>query len=186
MNHNEVQADLAAFLRRQDRPGVIFTELALTGKHGSAGRLDVVRFTSAAQYKKVHLSGFEVKASRSDLMADLRAEKWKKYRGPVNQLYFAFPDGMADRDDIPEQCGVVVRLDDGSWKFIRRAPSLDHIGKGPTREVLARLVWRADEMTQQERAELIEVRRAMLRTKTAADEREQQMRDTIRRLESQV
>lgn len=62
---------------------------------------------------------FEIKTARSDLLRDLKAEKWRGYleAGPV---VFAFPEHLARVDEIPKDAGVIVRIAQG-WSW-RRSP----------------------------------------------------------------
>lgn len=124
--HAEVAASLAEWLhlRKPDTHPMIFSEVALTGKFSDAGRLDVVAVWTSDFYRKVTIHGWEVKATRSDLLSDLRAEKWRRYLGQVHRLYFAFPDGIAHRDEIPLECGVIIQLSSGRWRVVRAAPNL--------------------------------------------------------------
>lgn len=138
--HLELQADLADSFRRRARPPIVFTEIGLSGSWGSGGRLDVVTFTSAQSYRKIILPGYEVKASRPDLLSDLRAGKWRKYLPYVTEFYFAFPRGLARADEIPTEAGVIVRGDSG-WRKVR--PSPKHGSKIDAR-VYARLLWRME------------------------------------------
>ncbi len=143
--HDDLQEALAKTLRARRRNSIVFTEIALAGSFGSEGRLDVVVFTSTNGYRKVILEGFEVKASRADLLGDLRSSKWRKYidAGVLSRFSFAFPEGLAEADEIPPEAGVYVRGPRGGWRFARRPPDLgDERPVTPRESALARLVWR--------------------------------------------
>jgi len=121
-------------------PPIVFTEIALAGSFGSEGRLDVVTFSSKREYTELKLRGFEVKVSRSDLLGDLRAQKWQKYLPYVHEFYFAFPDGLATVDEIPYPAGVLIKTA-GGFKFVRKAQPL--AAEGVDSSVVSRLLWRA-------------------------------------------
>jgi hypothetical protein len=58
----------------------------------------------------------ELKCWRGDLLADLRAEKWRKY-AKFGAVVFAFPQGLATPQEIPPEAGVLIRIPQGwSWK----------------------------------------------------------------------
>jgi hypothetical protein len=146
LTHEELAVDLARHIRARvattsARMPVVVTEVAIDGSYGTKGRLDVVAFRAFNVYSQVALTGYEVKASRSDLLADLRAGKWKKYLPRLDRFYFAFPDGLAQRDEIPEGPGVIIRLDSGVWRIIRRSDI--PTGK-PDLGTLARLLYAVD------------------------------------------
>ncbi len=146
LTHSELAVDLARHIRARvamtsARMPVVVVEAAIDGAWGRAGRLEVVAFRAFDGYKRVALTGYEVKVSRSDLLADLRASKWKKYLSRLDRFYFAFPDGLAQRDEIPEGPGVIIRLDSGVWRIIRRSDI--PTGK-PDIGTLARLLYALD------------------------------------------
>lgn len=58
----------------------------------------------------------ELKTSRADLLADLRAQKWRGYLAD-GAVAFAFPAGLAEPREIPAEAGVLVRIAQGwSWR----------------------------------------------------------------------
>ena len=146
LTHDQLALDLAKHIRHRvvvtsARMPVVITEVAIDGSWGQKGRLDVVAFRAFNSYTRVGLSGYEIKVSRADLLADLRAEKWRKYLPRLDRFYFAFPDGLAERDEIPPGPGVIIRLKGGGWRVIRR--SNIPVGK-PDRGTLARMLYALD------------------------------------------
>lgn len=126
---------------------MVFTEVALDGSWGSMGRMDVVSLQTASHYTKHAIWGYEVKASRSDLLHDIDTRKFEKYLGPLDQFFFVYPVGVANPDEIPDLCGVIVYYPEtGVWRTARRAKKLDDYGKGPDMGTFARLLWRANDM----------------------------------------
>ena len=63
---------------------------------------------------------FEVKVTRSDLLADLRAEKWRRYLRFSAHVHIVCPDGIAVASDMPDGLGLRVLYRDGSWKQVKR------------------------------------------------------------------
>ncbi len=59
----------------------------------------------------------EVKVSRSDLMADLRAEKWRAYL-KVAAVAFAAPASLSGILEIPTEAGLILRHG-AAWKWAR-------------------------------------------------------------------
>lgn len=82
-----------------------------------------VRNTSVPAYLQpmVH----EIKASRADLLSDLRHEaKRQAYQWLCEECYYVFPAGTAEADEIPEHFGIWVlhgRLEDGRFELLRPA-----------------------------------------------------------------
>jgi hypothetical protein len=60
---------------------------------------------------------FEIKTSRSDLLGDLRREKWRGYLDD-GAVAFAFPSLLADPSEIPKEAGVYMRISQG-WRWAR-------------------------------------------------------------------
>ncbi|GKT25662.1 hypothetical protein [Acidovorax sp. SUPP3334] len=67
----------------------------------------------------------EVKASRADLLSDLRhGAKRQAYRWLCEEGYYVFPAGVAEPEEIPEQFGVWVLhggIDTGRFELLRPA-----------------------------------------------------------------
>lgn len=78
-------------------------------------RCDVVAMLCSGRVTRVDL--FEVKISRSDLLADLRREKWRNYLR-AGRLWFAMPAKLADPREIPPEAGLMVQQANG-WRRVR-------------------------------------------------------------------
>lgn len=69
---------------------------------------------------------YEVKASRADFHADVRAGKYLSYLPFCERLYFVFPKGMIKKHEIPPEAGG-IRWDNeaetGKRRIIKRAPN---------------------------------------------------------------
>lgn len=82
-----------------------------------------VRNTSVPAYLQpmVH----EVKASRADLLSDLRHDaKRQAYQWLCEECYYVFPAGIAAPDEIPEHFGIWVlhgSIDEGRFELLRPA-----------------------------------------------------------------
>lgn len=82
-----------------------------------------IRNTTVSAYLQpmVH----EVKASRADLLSDLRhAAKRQAYQWLCEECYYVFPAGIAQPEEVPEQFGVWVlhgALDSGRFELLRPA-----------------------------------------------------------------
>ena len=82
-----------------------------------------VRNTSVPAYLQpmVH----EVKASRADLLSDLRHDaKRQAYQWLCEECYYVFPAGIAEPDEVPEHFGIWVlhgSVEDGRFELLRPA-----------------------------------------------------------------
>ena len=90
------------------RGWITVREIALDDRLTHRG--DVVAMLVSGRRNRVDV--YELKVARSDLLGDLRREKWRAYlrHGAV---WFAFPAGLADPREIPIEAGVIVRRADG-------------------------------------------------------------------------
>ena len=113
------------------RGWITVREIALDDRLTHRG--DVVAMLASGRINRVDV--YELKVARSDLLGDLRREKWRAYlrHGAV---WFAFPAGLADPREIPLEAGVIVRRADG-WRQVR-APG-PFVG-GPSVSLMRRLV----------------------------------------------
>jgi hypothetical protein len=150
LSHRALVESLASHLESCQRPPLVFTEVALEGSYGSHGRLDVVTLTIGGNYTHFPLWGYEVKATRGDLLHDLAERKWERYLGPLHRLHFAFPVGLASLDEIPAPCGVLL-LGVNGWRHARAARDLDGHGTGPQTDTWLRLLLRMQNELRAER-----------------------------------
>jgi hypothetical protein len=113
-DHEQLVAGVAAALARDGR--IAWRGLTLRARVGEAGQErwqmampDVysVRHTSVAAYLQpvVH----EIKVRRADLLADLRRPtKRQAYLQMAGALYYVLAEGIAEPDEVPPECGVLV------------------------------------------------------------------------------
>jgi hypothetical protein len=131
--HDRLAARVAQQLMEAGR--IVWRELSLRAQVSTAdepptstwriARPDVfsVRNTSVEAYLQpvVH----EVKASRADLLSDLRhAAKRASYQWLCSECFYVFPAGVAEPDEIPEAFGVMVvhgDIDSGALELLRPA-----------------------------------------------------------------
>ena len=141
LTHKELAEDLADYL------DTIFTEVSLGSvwlsrvkksrniKSLPVQRADVI--VVKPSYNKFRLTIYEVKATRSDFLSDIRTGKWKGYLDHCHRFYFAIQEGIASKNEIPKQAGLLVR-DKKGWTVLKRAKSaIDEI----PRETLLSLVF---------------------------------------------
>ena len=72
--------------------------------------------------KKYARYAYEVKVSRSDLMRELADPgKREPFLELSNEFYYAVAHGVATKDEIPEDCGLIL-ADKGGLKVAKKAP----------------------------------------------------------------
>jgi hypothetical protein len=67
--------------------------------------------------------GYEIKVSRGDFLSEIR--KPGKRMNAVdlcNEFYFATPAKLVHADEIPDDCGLVIVMESGRTKVVKRAP----------------------------------------------------------------
>lgn len=123
--------DLATTMRlRQYLP---VTEVTTPRGH----RIDMACMLRRIEDKPLML--FEIKVSRSDFLADVRAKKWRNYL-EFGALSFAAPYGLIDASEIPDGLGFMQRHAN-SWRW-KISPRLREAPK-PTWWMYRRLIMRA-------------------------------------------
>ena len=95
------------------RGWITVREIALDDRLTHRG--DVVAMLVSGRRNRVDV--YELKVARSDLLGDLRREKWRAYL-EHGATWFAFPAGLADQREIPLEAGVIIRRADG-WRQVR-------------------------------------------------------------------
>jgi hypothetical protein len=113
--HDALAADLAKRLRND---GKNWTWLNTTIGAWSGPRPDIMAFPRW-RYDLPQIHAYEIKVSRSDLLSDLNSEKWRKYLEHCQSVTFVMPHGLATKDEIPSECGVMLRTGRG-WRTERR------------------------------------------------------------------
>jgi hypothetical protein len=64
-----------------------------------------------------HLTGYEIKVSRSDFLGD---EKWRKYLPCCNYLYFAAPPGIIHPHELSPEVGLLEASSGGARLFTKK------------------------------------------------------------------
>ena len=145
--HIELQERLAAALRMRTPRPMVYTEVAIDGAWGDAGRLDVVTALIGSRYSGVTVDGYECKANRADWLRDHAADKWSRYLPMLDRLYLAVPSGanvITAATEVPKPLGVITLDTYGRLRIIRKADKLSppHDRTG----VWLRLLRRSDAM----------------------------------------
>lgn len=122
--HNELLEDLAI------AKGAPYKNVNLGGAYGfickhAEGTLkggayvaDVLRVRPS--YTRFCVDIYEVKVSRSDFLSDIRTGKWKNYLPHCHRFYFAIKSGIAKKEEIPKEAGLLIRGDKG-WSTNKMA-----------------------------------------------------------------
>ena len=110
--HEDLQHDLAT--TRRD-VGEIAVERLAIGFYGGNGQIDV--FAVRPSWTQPVPTVYEVKISRADFLRDTQAGKYQKYLPYCRRLYFATPEGMVHRKEVPEGTGLCVRGENG-WRTV--------------------------------------------------------------------
>lgn len=124
-SHNDLCQDLAAHLRMQGYMAWVEVKRVGQWSYGDAGRVDVVALAPWTGRTTFTMIAFEVKVGRRDLAQDVQKGKWRRYAAEygIPHVAFAFPEGIAEIDDVPADAGMWVRRADG-WKRRRAGKSL--------------------------------------------------------------
>lgn len=82
-------------------------------------RPDVFSIFASLDRKRWQPITFEVKATRADLLSDLRVGKWQRYWSFSSRIVFAVPKGICQPTDVPSEAGLIIR-DINGWSWVRR------------------------------------------------------------------
>ncbi|MGE5629485.1 MAG: MmcB family DNA repair protein [Caulobacteraceae bacterium] len=114
-NERELQDDLAGYLR--DCGFLTFTEILMPGCEG--GRVDIAT-VKPHMYATKDLRAYEVKLTKQCFLQDIRSNKWHKYLNVFHRVYFAVPEGVIKKDEVPKEAGLIVRNQNG-WHVVKAA-----------------------------------------------------------------
>lgn len=85
-------------------------------------RADVIKI--AYSYTRFCVAIYEIKVSRADFLSDIRSGKWRGYLSHCHRFYFAVAQGVAKKEDIPEEAGLMIRGPKG-WQTVKAAKLRD-------------------------------------------------------------
>ncbi len=125
MTHDELARDLAMFLSNPSgrSVGYLTWENIEIGPDrpniGETGRPDVYAIGATLSKKNWRPTTYEVKVSVADFQADIRQGKWRKYRPYSAYIVFAVERGLLSSLAIPDECGLIVR-DEQGWHRKKR------------------------------------------------------------------
>ncbi|HNB45599.1 MAG TPA: MmcB family DNA repair protein [Burkholderiaceae bacterium] len=107
---------------------------------GPAGSPRPDIYTIDKTYTKVRATVYEIKASASDLRADITAGKWTDYLLYASSVTFAVPASMpqAAIDAVPRECGLIIFGPTG-WRH-RRKPTVHKLTEIPWQAWLKLLI----------------------------------------------
>ena len=114
--HERLRRDLA---RSRIGVGEVVVEELSLGFWGTAGSMDV--WTQKLSRTTPRPTCFEVKASRSDFLSDVRSGKHRRYEPFAERFLFAVPSGLVDRRELPDGWGLIVRGEKG-WHVFKAGP----------------------------------------------------------------
>lgn len=112
--HDELLDDLAQHLAGYSN-AMMWRDMQL-GPAGSP-RPDI--FTMFKSYSRPRPAAYEVKARRSDFLADVTEGKYLKYYKFAATVVFAVPRGLIKLNELPVGCGLIVRSEKG-WRHLRK------------------------------------------------------------------
>jgi hypothetical protein len=121
LDHVQLVASLDTFLTGDYTDRFVFTEVAL-GSRTMSSHLGIVdALVMNKSFSNPDFRVYEVKASTSDLLADLRESKFEKYLPYADHMWFALgPD--VDNKKLRDYPVGILQLTDGKWKRLRVAP----------------------------------------------------------------
>lgn len=131
-NERELQDDLADYLRQCEF--MTFTEVQIPSCE--YGRVDVIAVKPRMHATK-DLRAYEVKLTKQVFDKDIKENKWRKYMNVFHRVYFAAPEGVLKKSDIPDEAGLIIRNENG-WHVVK-APKFNNPEKLDVNSILALL-----------------------------------------------
>ena len=120
MKHDDLCEDLAISIGPTPFLNVPLGSPWLAKKGDKVSRADVIKITPS--YNRFCVAIYEIKVSRSDFLSDIRSGKWKDYLLHCHRFYFAVLDGVAKKEDMPVEAGLLIKGEKG-WTVRKGAPA---------------------------------------------------------------
>lgn len=126
MKASDIVATLTRFYMRRNKPNleswVVFPELYEGTRYGYRQRIDLWAMCLWQSLGMDRIS-YEIKVSRSDLLAELRNPRKREFALSVsNRFYFATPPRLMSLPEVPPEAGLVECWPDGKVHFRKGAP----------------------------------------------------------------
>lgn len=100
---------------------ITFAEVGIGSRWLSGGQVPIPDLlTLQKSYTKPAPTIYECKVSKSDFAGDVRSGKWMRYLPLCCRFYFALPEGIVKKTEIPDEAGLIIRKAEG-W----------HVSKSP-------------------------------------------------------
>lgn len=138
LSHCQVVRSLCDHLSGSDK--VVFSE-PLLGPSGSP-MPDALRIQKS--FTRTDITAYEAKASRSDLMQDVKKLKWESYLEVCDRFYFAIGNAFEYKDLIEHLPVGIIKRGANGWTTPRAAPRNPHRKPLPERISLALIMHQAN------------------------------------------
>lgn len=124
MTGDELAKDLAELLWSQQWMVWLRMPLGSVFLGGGPGRGTAIvdLLAIAKSYTQPRATIYEVKVARGDFFRDTYNLKYERYLEHCNRLFFAAPAGLLKPEEVPPECGLIVRGEKG-WHVRKTAPS---------------------------------------------------------------
>ena len=124
LNHKELIIDFAETFSVWDN--VIFVEVKMGSTHLEGGVPIPDLFVMKKSFTKPNIRIYDIKATTSDLMGDIRDNKFEKYLPYCDRFYFACgPDVKVNKEDVKRHKVGLVKRGKNGWRTIVSAPRND-------------------------------------------------------------
>ena len=124
--HHDFASRLAEHLQSKKRLTWENIEFKIDEQSNKHARPDVYSVVSTHNSKNILPTVHEVKVSRADFLSDMKnPDKLQAYWGISNYLYYACPEGLIEKNELPNDCGLIYEMTNSSWKTVKRAKKKD-------------------------------------------------------------
>jgi hypothetical protein len=121
LTHDELAHNLALYLKRRYQR-ICWENVTFASPTNGKGeqRPDVFSIVPTLTPARFRPWVFEVKVNRGDFLSELRTGKWQHHMRYAHRFYFACPVGLIDKTEVPQGCGLIVRLrGNDDWKVAK-------------------------------------------------------------------
>lgn len=79
-------------------------------------------FALYKRYENPEARVYELKMDRQDFLNDVRSLKYMRSLPHCSQFYYAAPEGIAKKEEVPTDCGLIVKGGKKGWHVTKAAP----------------------------------------------------------------
>ena len=117
MNKKQTEYSITKLLKTKHEEDIFVSQCKTGASFGNRNLGIIDGWAMKKSWSNPLYIGYEIKVSKQDFLHD---DKWQKYLPFCNQFYFVCPYGMIDKNEIPEEVGLMYVSKTGTKLYTKK------------------------------------------------------------------